>query len=56
MSLGTLLDDKKHNMETTYFQPIANPHDGSRKRVTQDEKDPAIGKVTPSSPIAEHVQ
>lgn len=39
-----------------YFQPMANPQDGSRNRVAQDEKDPARGKMTASSPRAWHVQ
>jgi hypothetical protein len=34
----------------THFQPIANPHDGSRKRVENAENEPAIGKATHSSP------
>lgn len=40
----------------TYFQPIAKPHDGSKNLVAQDEKEPAIGKMTASSPKAWHVQ
>lgn len=40
----------------TYFQPIAKPQEGSRNRVAHDENDPAIGKMTASSPSAWHVQ
>lgn len=39
-----------------YFHPIANPHEGSRNLVAQEEKEPAIGKMTASSPRAWHVQ
>lgn len=35
---------------------MAKPQEGSRKRVAQEEKDPAIGKSTASSPSAWHVQ
>lgn len=35
---------------------MANPHDGSKKRVAQEEKEPAMGKMTASSPRAWHVQ
>lgn len=40
----------------THFQPIANPQDGSRKRVAHDENDPAIGNRTANSPRAWQVQ
>ena len=40
----------------SYFQPMANPHDGSKKRVEKDENEPATGKATASSPRAWHVQ
>ena len=42
--------------DETYFQPMANPHEGSRNRVAHDEKEPATGKMTASSPRAWHVQ
>lgn len=40
----------------TYFQPMAKPHDGSKNRVDQVEKEPAMGNTTASSPSAWHVQ
>lgn len=40
----------------THFQPRANPHDASRKRVAHEEKDPAMGNTTASSPRAWQVQ
>ena len=33
----------------TYFQPMANPHEGSRNRVENAEKEPATGNVTTNS-------
>ena len=40
----------------TYFQPMANPQAGSRKRVEYAEKDPETGKTTAISPRAWTVQ
>ena len=35
---------------------MAKPQEGSKKRVAQEEKEPAIGNMTASSPRAWHVQ
>jgi hypothetical protein len=40
----------------THFQPMAKPQEGSRKRVAQEENEPAMGNMTANSPKAWHVQ
>lgn len=43
-------------LDCTHFQPIANPHAGSKKRVENAENDPATGNNTAISPSAWTVQ
>jgi len=43
-------------MWSTYFQPIAKPHAGSKNLVEKAEKDPATGRRTAISPRACTVQ
>lgn len=43
-------------MGYTYFQPMANPHDGSRNRLENAENAPATGNAVTSSPMLCMVQ